>query len=155
MSAIASRAVLFSALTPLVARGGVLVVFAAASLAGVLMTDADQTARAIAAAGSDWANLLRAMAGLKLLFALSATAAVWWRLGFAVSPLRFAAYAAAGAATWVGPGLIWGLVQVGAGAALLHGGLVATSVLLWRDPAVSARLADAVARRRRAIRARS
>jgi hypothetical protein len=40
------------------------------------------------------------------------------------------------------------MAHVATGAALLHAGLFATIVLLWRDPAVGARLASLVAARR-------
>jgi hypothetical protein len=53
-----------------------------------------------------------------------------------------------------GPVLIWGMVQVGAGALLLHAGLLASLLLLWRDPVVGARLAALVAKRRAALRSR-
>ena len=51
-----------------------------------------------------------------------------------------------------GPGLIWGMVHLRLGALLLHGGLIALVVLLWRDGATSQRLAELVAARRRALR---
>jgi hypothetical protein len=47
-----------------------------------------------------------------------------------------------------GPGLIWGMAHIGLGAILLHGGLFATIILFWRDPAVGAQLARIVDRRR-------
>jgi hypothetical protein len=40
------------------------------------------------------------------------------------------------------------MAHVAAGAVLLHAGLLATVVLLWRDPAVGQRLASLVAARR-------
>ena len=94
------------------------------------------------------------MAALKLLFAGAAAAAVLWRLGAPISATRWAGYALAAAAAWAGPGLIWGLAHIALGALLLHGGLIATAVLVWRDPATRARLSEIVARRRAASRAR-
>ncbi|MBA3811063.1 MAG: hypothetical protein H0X27_05355, partial [Caulobacteraceae bacterium] len=44
----------------------------------------------------------------------------------------------------------WNLTQVAAGAVLLHAGLIACILLLWRDPAVAPRLAALVAARRSA-----
>jgi hypothetical protein len=136
------------------ARTLLLAVIALAAAGGMLVTDSATTARAIADAGADWANLLRAMAVLKLAFAGAATAAVLWRLGSPVSATRWGAYALAVAAAWAGPGLIWGLSQILLGTVLLHGGLIATGVLVWRDPATRARLSEVVARRRAALRAR-
>jgi hypothetical protein len=83
--------------------------------------------------------------------AAGATDAVLWRLGGAAPVPQWAAYALACGAMWAGPGLIWGLAHIGLGALLLHGGLAATVVLVWRDPAVAARLAELVARRRKAL----
>ena len=53
-----------------------------------------------------------------------------------------------------GPVLIWDMVHIRLGALLLHGGLLATALLLWRDPAVGARLVALVTRRRAILRAR-
>jgi hypothetical protein len=119
-----------------------------AAAGGLLATDGATTARAIANAGSEWANLLRAMAGLKLLFAGVATAAIMWRLGAPISALRWGAYAVALAGTWAGPGLIWGLAHIALGAALLHGGLLAAILLVWQDPATHAGLSQIIATRR-------
>ena len=134
--------------TPFLARTLLLAVVALAFAGGMLATDRAATAQAIAGAGADWANLLRAMAALKLLVAAAAAAAVLWRLGAPVSAPRWAAYAFAAAAAWAGPGLIWGLDHIALGALLLHGGLIATGALVWRDPATRARLSELVARRR-------
>ena len=54
-----------------------------------------------------------------------------------------------------GPVLIFEMAQIRLGALLLHAGLLAAALLLWRDPAVSARLGALVARRRAIVRARS
>jgi len=139
--------------TPFIAKTLLLAVVALAFAGGMLVTDSATTARAIASAGEDWANLLRAMAVLKLVFAGAATAAVLWRLGAPVSAARWGGYALAVAALWAGPGLIWGLAHILPGTLLLHGGLIATAVLVWRDPATRARLAGIIARRR-ALRGR-
>ena len=93
-------------------------------------------------------RLLRAMAALKALAAAGAIAAVLWRLGAPVTLLRFAGYVLACAAMAAGPGLIWQMAHVAGGALLLHGGLLAAIVLLWRDPAVGARLAERLTARR-------
>jgi hypothetical protein len=130
---------------------GLLLVVAGAAVAGLLVTGADASSAAVAQAGPELTRLLRAMAGLKLLMGVALVAGLLWRLGGPVGPVRFAAYAAAAAAIAAGPALIWGMVHVGVGAALLHGGLLAALLLLWRDPATGARLAAVIARRRLAI----
>jgi hypothetical protein len=90
---------------------------------------------------------MRFMAGLKSLMALGAAAGVMWRLGGPASGAWLAAYAGACGAMAAGPVLIWGLTHVGLGALLLHGGLLACVVMLWRDPAVGARLEAILVRR--------
>jgi len=140
--------------TPFLARILLLAVVALAAVSGVFATDGAATAQAIARAGGDWANLLRAMAALKLLVAGAATAAVLWRFGAPVSAPRWGAYALAAAAAWAGPGLIWGLEHIVLGALLLHAGLIAMAALVWRDPATRARLSEIIARRRAASQAR-
>jgi len=139
---------------PVIARALLLAVIAAATAGGLLVTGGATTAQMIADAGVDWANLLRAMAAVKLLFAGAASAAVLWRLGAPVSATLWSGYAMAAAAMWAGPGLIWGLAHIPLGAFLLHAGLIATAVLVWRDPATRARLSEIIARRRAASRAR-
>jgi hypothetical protein len=91
---------------------------------------------------------MRFMAALKALLAVGAAGAVVWRLGAPARAGRFAAYAVAGAAMAAGPGLIWGMSHVVAGSILLHGGLLATVVLLWRDPGTAAWLEGLIAARR-------
>jgi hypothetical protein len=66
----------------------------------------------------------------------------------------WAAYALACAGMAAGPGLIWQMASVRAGALTLHVGLLAGLILLWRDPAVGARLAIIVAARRAKLRLR-
>jgi hypothetical protein len=119
-----------------------------------LTTPAEEAARAAQAAGPELTRLLRAMAGLKLMFAAGLLAAAYWRLAVSASPWRLASYAAAGAAMAAGPVLIWEMAHIRLGALLLHGGLLAGGLLLWRDPAVGARLSTIVARRRAILRAR-
>jgi hypothetical protein len=92
------------------------------------------------------------MAVLKAFMAAGLVAAVAWRLGAAVALPWLAAYAAAAAAMAAGPVLIWDMAHVGLGAVLLHGGLLAAVLLLWRDPVVGARLSAIVAARRAALR---
>jgi hypothetical protein len=133
---------------PLVARTLLIAVIGLAFAGGMLATDGAHTARLIAGEGGAWANLLRAMAGIKVLAAGVASAAILWRLSAPISATRWGAYALATAAAWAGPGLIWGLAHILLGAVLLHAGLIATAVLVWRDPAIRTRLSEIVARRR-------
>ncbi len=130
------------------ARTLVVLAMAVAAVAGLAPCGTDASAHAVLAAGADLTRLLRAMAGLKALMAAGALAAVWWRLGAAASLPWIAGYALAGAAMAAGPGLITSMVYVRSGALALHAGLFATLVMLWRDPAMGARLNEALMRRR-------
>ena len=102
-----------------------------------------------ASADPELANLLRAMAALKLLFVAAAAAAVLWRLQSPARPALLAAYAAAAAAMTAGPGLIWFASHIVLASVLMHGGLAASLLLLWRDGA-SAKLLEQALRTRRA-----
>jgi len=136
---------------PATARAVFAVALVAALGVGLLATGTQDSAHAVAAAGPELTRLLRAMAAIKSVMAASAAAAVWWRLGMPVGPARLVAYALSGAAMASGPAIIWMMAHVGFGALLLHGGLAAAILLLWRDPAVGARLGVLVAARRRAL----
>ncbi len=136
---------------PATARSVVLLAMAVACAAGWVGTGAEASTAAVDRAGPELTHLLRAMAALKLLMGAGLVAGVWWRLSDPVGPVRLALYAAAAAAIASGPALIWGMVHVGAGAALLHAGLAAALLLLWRDPATAARLAAAITARRRVL----
>lgn len=132
-----------------------LLLIAAAVTGGAFATSGAAAAQAVADAGSDLVRLLRVMAALKVGLALGATAAVSWRLGSAVTPAWFAAYAIACGAMGAGPALIWSMAHVGTGALLLHGGLAAVVLLLWRDPGVADRLAAMITARRAALAVRA
>jgi hypothetical protein len=140
------------AITPLSARIAFVMVIALAAAGGILWPDRAASARALVLDGPSLARLLRAMAGIKLLLAVAACSAVYWRLGAALGPARLGLSLAAAAAMAAGPGLIWSLTDVGAGAVLLHGGLFATILLLWRDPGMASRLDASIASRRAALR---
>ncbi len=140
--------------SPRLARSLVLAAVAAAAVAGALSVDPVQAARAAAQAGPGLTRLLRGMAAIKAFMALGALGAVIWRLRLPTPAGWVAAYALAGAAMAAGPGLIWAIAPLAAGAAFLHAGLIATLILLWRDPAVSRGLAGLIAARRAAIAAR-
>jgi hypothetical protein len=130
------------------ARSLIVIVMAAAAAAGAATCGTDTSAHEVMQAGADLTRLLRAMAGLKALMAAGALAAVWWRLGAPASLPRLAAYTLAGAAMAAGPGLIASMEYVRSGALLLHAGLFATLIMLWRDPAMASRLNEALIRRR-------
>ncbi len=147
-----ARAAIF---TPGLRRVGLLAVIAAGLAAGFLATGGHATTTAIGHDGAALTRLMRFMAAIKGGIAIAASAAVLWRLGVAISLPWFAAYAAACAAMAAGPGLIWSMAHAGLGALLLHGGLFATILLVWRDPAVSGRLAAIVDARRRHPQART
>ena len=123
----------------------------AAVVIGFLTTSPEASAQAVVAAGEDLTRLLRAMAALKVMLALGAVLGVCWRLGAPVSAPRFAVYALACGAMALGPGLIWGMVHVRAGAVLLHGGLLVAVVVLWRDESARRRLAERIAERRASL----
>ncbi len=135
-----------------------LAVLAGAVVGGVVVaavaTSPAEAGLAVQAAGPELTRLLRAMAGLKLLFAAGLLAATAWRLEAPAPAWRLAAYAAAASAMAAGPMLIWDMAHLRLGALLLHGGLLAGVLLLWRDPAMGRRLADTIAARRAILRAR-
>ena len=89
-------------------------VVAGAALA-TLATSAGEATQAVQAAGPELTRLLRGMAGLKLMFAGGL-------LAFGRTRAHF------------GDGAL------GLGALVLHGGLLASALLLWRDPAICARI---------------
>jgi len=130
--------------------GRVVVIAVAAASLGVSVVVAH--AHPGAAADPALARLLRAMAAIKMLLAACAGAAVLWRLAAPVGPAWLAGYAAAAGAMAAGPALIWTLSHIGLGALLLHGGLMATILLLWRDPVTGMRLEQAINARRARLR---
>jgi hypothetical protein len=143
-----------STLPPAIARTSLVMVIAASIAVGLLGTGTEASASAIVQAGADLTHLLRAMALLKVAMAAGMAAAVLWRLGAPVTLAWWAAYALACAGMASGPGLIWQMAYVRTGALLLHGGLFAALILLWRDPVTGARLSAMVAARRAVLRAR-
>ena len=146
------RGAIFSAA---VFRAGMLALVIAAVIAGFLITGTKATNLAVARDGADLTRVLRFMAVIKAVIVVAGLAAVLWRLGSAVPAPRLAAYAAACVSMAMGPGLIWGMSHVALGALLLHGGLIATIILLWRDPTVGARLAVVIAAKRQRIASRT
>jgi hypothetical protein len=144
-----------SAVSPFAVRSAFIIVCFIAFGIGFLATPPQISASLAQHAGADLTRLLRAMAAIKMLLAACATAAMFWRLGVVVTLPWFASYAITAAAIWAGPGLIWGMSHVGLGALLLHGGLLASILLLWRDPAMAQRLETIIAERRAAIARRA
>ncbi len=135
--------------SPAVARAVLCMVIAVAMAAGFVATSPAASALAMQHDGAALTRLMRFMALIKAGMAMLTAGAVFWRLALPATALRLAAYITSAAAMSAGPGLIWGMVHVGWGALLLHGGLLAAVLLLWRDPAVAARLEALVAARRR------
>ena len=142
------------AVSPAWSRAVLVSVIALAVAVSFVATAGPASSAATLAAGDDLTRLLRAMAVLKAAMAGAAAAGVVWRLGSPVAPLWLLSYAAGCAAMAAGPGLIWRMTSVGSGALLLHGGLLAICMLLWRDPVVGGRLAALVSARRAALRLR-
>jgi cytochrome b subunit of formate dehydrogenase len=124
-------ALVFTAQTQ--ARLGLVAVTAAAGALGFFATGSQMEAAAIHRAGPELVRLLRGMALIKALMTSGAFAAVYWRLQFPAAPLRIGAYIAACAAMAAGPFLVWDMVHIVAGAALLHAGLIGAVLLGWRD----------------------
>jgi hypothetical protein len=137
-------------ISPTLVRAALLLIIATALLAGFFATGGPATTAAVGHDGAALTRLMRFMAVLKAALAVGATVAVLWRLGAAITLPWFGAYALAAAGMAAGPGLIWGMVHVGTGALLLHGGLFASILLLWRDPVVGERLGALVTARRMA-----
>ena len=119
----------------------------AATAFGLVATPHAATVQAIMDAGKELTHLLRAMALLKVVIVAGAAWLLGWRLCYPASPTLTAAYLASLAAIAAGPGLIWGMVHVLAGAVLMHGGLAMLLILFWRDPGSPAMLPWASANR--------
>lgn len=128
-------------------------VFLAASVlaltAGFVLMETEASARAVTDAGPDLVRLVRSMALIKLAVV---AAAVWlgqWRLSLPVSVPRAVAYIGAAALMCAGPGVMWNMEQIGAGAVMLHGGLIALIVIGWGDQALGQALSRRIPTRRR------
>jgi hypothetical protein len=138
-----------AAVSPQVQRLVLLVVMLAAALvAGFLTANPAATALAAQYDGAALVRLTRFMAAIKTLIAGAATIAILWRLAAPATAAWLGAYSLAAGAMAAGPILIWGLLHIGLGALLLHGGLAATLLLLWRDKAVGEELDKLLDRRR-------
>ena len=130
-------------LSPAFARILLIAAVAIGTVTALAFTRSDTTA----AMDVSLVGLLRFMAVVKAVLALSLIGAVWWRLSSPIDGVRLAAYAVTAASMMSGLVLIWTMSHLGLGAALLHAGLLASCLLLRRDPAVSAKLSGLVAKR--------
>ena len=112
----------------------------------VAVLGAAALALATPAAPSDpeLAALLRFMAVLKAAMALGAATLLGWRLRSPVRPAVGLGYVVGAAGMAAGAGLIWRLGHVGAGACLVHGGLLTLAALAWADRAGWDQAASAV-----------
>ena len=140
-----------SGMSPGLQRGLLVAALCAGGVWAIYATGSTGTTEVVERAGGDLTRLLRFMAVIKATMAVGVSAIVWWRLALPAALGWLLAYLAAVAAMAAGPVLIWGMVHVGFGALLLHGGLLAALVTLWRDPAVTAKLKDLVAARQPAL----
>ena len=100
--------------------------------AGTLWTHATP-APAWTIADPELARLLSGMALIKAAIAVAALGVIAWRLGWPASPRLAAGYTVAGALMAAGPGLIWGMAHLVAGAMVFHAGLAMLIVLAWAD----------------------
>ena len=130
-----------------VARATLVVALVAGAAAGVAVG-----ASTAGVSEVELVHLLRAMAMLKVMFVAAAAAAIWWRMSAPISAVRLGGYAVAAVSMAVGPGLIWYLSHIGTASILLHGGVAASVLLLWFDPAAGRLLEGAIAQRRARLR---
>lgn len=147
-----TRAAVF---TPAKRRAGLLAVIAVAVIAGSFANPSQASHLAMVNDGAALTRLMRFIAVIKAGMAVVVSAVVLWRLGAAITLPWFIGYSSSCAAMAVGPGLIWGMASIGLGALLLHGGLLISILLVWRDPAVGVLLANTVAARRQFIASRA
>lgn len=117
-------------------RGVLFAAVAAAVAAGFVAAHAPASARAAEAAGTELTRLLRFMALTKAAFAVGALLLADWRLRRPATPASAASYVAVCALMAAGPGLIWSVAHVAAGAVLFHAGLALLLVLAWTDRAI-------------------
>ena len=128
---------------PAVARGIIIVALAAGVTAGFAVG-----VRAAPVPDVELLHLLRAMAVLKVAFIAAAAGAVWWRLQAPIGPSWLVAYATVFGAMAAGPVLIWYSSHLILASVLLHAGIAAALLLLWRENAAADLLRGVVARRR-------
>lgn len=115
------------------------IVVVSALAAGFAVTAPDAAARAAARTGAELAQILRLMTLLKAMLAAVLAAAIAWRFAAPLSSGRLILYLASAATMIAGIGPMWDIAHLIVGATLLHAGLIASAILLWRDPAVTQR----------------
>jgi len=135
------------------ARRIALALAALAAFSVGLSATGDEVAAAATASDPELTLLLRAMTALKAVAALLLIAAVGWRLAVPASGRLLVLYFTVVSIVAAGLGPMWEIANLVAGAAMLHGGLLAGAVLLWRDPAVSQLLSERLQQKR--VRRRS
>ena len=139
-----TKSVVVRAGSPAAARALIIAAVALGALGALASAGQGSTAET----DTDLVGLLRFMAVLKAAMAAGLVGALWWRLAAPIELPRLVSYAATCGAMAAGPALIWTMSGIGLGALLLHAGLLAACLLLWRDPEVAARLSALVANRR-------
>ena len=132
---------------PPLARAAIVFALFAGTVSGVAVG-----MQAAAVSEAELMHLLRAMAILKSALIAAAAGAILWRLQAPVRPAWLTAYAATCAAMAAGPGLIWFSSHIILASILLHAGLIAAVLLLWRDGTTTELLRGAVIRRRTVAR---
>jgi hypothetical protein len=114
-------------------RGVALIAAAAAVFAALVAATPEATAAALQSSDAELVMLLRFMAGVKALMAVSALGIAVWQLGHPASPALTLAYTLAPALMCAAPVVIWQMAHVAFGAALFHGGLVVLLLALYAD----------------------
>jgi hypothetical protein len=114
-----------------------------AAVGAALLASAPDAASTLATDDAELVMLLRFMAGVKAMLALTALAASVWRLGYPASPLLGAAYIVAPALMCAAPVVIWQVAHVALGAGLFHGGLALLLLALYADRGRTSQLAQA------------
>ena len=112
-----------------------LIVTAILAAAAGLAIGHQPAAHGAALTDADLARLLRFMALTKAVLTIIAFGLVCWRLRLAASPRLATAYIGALALMAAGPGLIWSMTHIIAGAILFHAGLLSLLALGWTDGA--------------------
>ena len=128
---------------PVLARSVIVLALTAGAVAGLAIG-----MQAAPATDIELMHLLRAMAVLKLAFVAAASGSILWRLQAPIRPIWLAGYAVVSASMAAGPALIWFSSHIILASVLLHAGVAASLLLLWRDGATADLLRATVIRRR-------
>lgn len=132
---------------PIAARAAIVLALLAGASAGIALG-----ARETPVPDFELLRLLRAMAVIKLAFVALAAGVVLWRLQAPIRSAWLAGYVAVCFAMAAGPSLIWFSSQIILASVLLHAGIAASIVLLWREGTTSELLHAAVLHRRTLLR---